>query len=236
MNDDDLLVEQIRYYEDRAPIYEKLYFREGSYDLGDEANPRWFAETAQLEAAVEALDASGSVLELACGNGLWTRLLAPRAGQLTAVDSSPTMLARNRAWVGDPSVAYVEADLFDWEPPRGARYDLIAFGFFLSHVPPERFVAFWDRLRRWLAPGGVVFFCDDCWSPDRPRSGDRVPHGPEHAHIRRLGDETYAIVKVFYRPLELVADIDAAGWDAEVRSTGEHFLHGTARLHQSVTG
>jgi SAM-dependent methyltransferase len=227
--DDDLVRDQIRYYEDRAATYEQCYFRRGPYDKGPAWNARWFAETEQLEAAARQADASGWVLELACGNGLWTRWLAPRAGHLTAVDASATMLARNAASVGDPSVEYVRADVFSWEPPPGARYDLIAFGFFLSHVPPAHVERFWARLRAWLAPEGTVFLCDDAWGPDRPRSGDRVQGGPNHAHVRRLDDTAYKIVKVFYRPDELVDRLRALGWDAAIRSTGEHFLFGTAR-------
>lgn len=229
MDDDDLLAEQIRYYEDRAPSYEDLYFRRNAYDLGPEGNAGWFAETAALEASLLALDLSGDVLELGCGNGLWTRWIAPRARGLLAVDASPTMLARNRAWVADPDVDYVEADVFAWKPPEGRRFDVIAFGFFLSHVPPSRIEAFWGNLASWLAPGGVVWFADDRWAPDRPRSSHHVEGGPDHAHLRRLDDREYGIVKLFYRPEELVLQLAGLGWDAEVGGTGEHFLVGTAR-------
>ena len=110
--DADLLSEQIRYYEARAPIYEQLYFRQGSYAVDNEAwTQNWERETGELEAFVGSLPSAGSVLELACGNGLWTRFLAARAARVVAVDASPTMLARNRAWLGDERVRYVEADL-----------------------------------------------------------------------------------------------------------------------------
>jgi hypothetical protein len=34
-------------------------------------------------------------------------------------------------------------------------------GFWLSHVPLERFGAFWSLVDECLAPGGRVFFVDD---------------------------------------------------------------------------
>jgi SAM-dependent methyltransferase len=132
--DDDLLAEQIRYYEDRAPIYEQLYFREGAYAVDDAAwTANWARETAELEAFVGDLPAGGSVLELACGNGLWTRFLAPRAASVVAVDASPTMLARNRAWVQDDRVRYVEADLFAWD--AGDQFGLVFAGVLLVAHP-----------------------------------------------------------------------------------------------------
>ena len=82
------------------------------------------------------------VLELACGTGSWTAQLLRHAAHVTAVDASPEMLALARARVGDDErVAFVEADLFAWRPVR--RYDVVCFGFWLSHVPDERFDAFW---------------------------------------------------------------------------------------------
>ena len=64
---------------------------------------------------------------------------------MTAVDAAPEVLAINRARVGDASVRYVEADLFDWSPDQ--RYDACVFAFWLSHVPA-------GSLRRVLGDGG----------------------------------------------------------------------------------
>ena len=227
---DRLLADQIRYYDDRAPIYEDLWFRRGSYDRGPAFNAAWFGETAIVEAAVDALEPSGSVLELACGSGLWTRRLAPDARRYLAVDAAPAMLALNAERTADPKVEYVRADLFEWEPSNGERFDLVFFGFFISHVPPVRFADCWERARRWLAPNGTAAFVDDRAGSDRPYSGDVVRDGPEFAHRRRLPDgREYTIVKVFYGPAELAAKLEALGWEAEVRASGAHFLYGTAR-------
>ena len=101
---DRLVAEQIRYYDDRASEYEDLWFRRGRYDMGPDFNDGWFRETALVEAAVDAFDASGSVLELACGSGIWTRRLAPRARRLVAVDSSSSMIELNRGRFGAANV------------------------------------------------------------------------------------------------------------------------------------
>ena len=234
MDDEELLAEQIRYYDRRAPVYEQLYFLQGPHAAGDPEEQRtWRAETAAMEDFVRNLPSVGSCLELACGNGLWTRFLVDRADELVAVDASPRMLARNRAWVDEPRIRYVEADLFEWEPVR--RFDLVFAGFFLSHVPPSRWETFSAGVARWLAPGGTFAFVDDVWGPGRPRSSQRVAGAPAHAHVRHLDGSTFTIVKRFFRPEELVRELGRVGLRATVRSTGEWFLVGTARLLPSET-
>jgi len=228
ISDEQLIAEQVRYYDQRAPIYEQLYFLQGRYSVDDSIFAEgWHRETAMLERFTQDLDSSGTVLELACGNGLWTRFLAQGSGELVAVDASARMIERNRSWVGDGRVRYVHADLFEWD--HAERFDVVFAGFFLSHIPPSRWPEFWGKVAGWLAPGGVLAFVDDVWGPGRPRSSDRVAGGPDHAHIRRLDDDEFVIVKRFFRPEELVRAFDEVGWDAVVQPTGEHFLFGTAQ-------
>lgn len=220
--------EQRRYYEDRAPEYDDVWYRRGIYDLGPEGNRRWFEETARLEAAVDAFQPEGTVLELAAGTGLITRHLAPHASRLIAIDAAEGALAANRARLGaEYPIEYVHADLFEWEPPDGVRFDAIVFTFLISHVLPERFEEFWDRLRGWLAPGGRVFFTDDLHGAEHRAStvGQATDDGPDFTLRRHLTDgREYTIVKVFYEPDELRDRLAVLGWRAEVTTTGREFF------------
>jgi trans-aconitate methyltransferase len=54
-------------------------------------------------------------------------------GRITAVDSSPEVLAINQERVGKGKVDYIQADLFSWQPT--SQYDVVFFSFGLSHVP-----------------------------------------------------------------------------------------------------
>jgi len=224
-----LLEEQVEYYEARAEEYDDCYLRRGRYDRGPEENEKWFAETATLESAAEAFGASGTVLELACGTGLWTRFLVPRADRLLAIDGATNVLELNRSRYGAPNVEYQRADVFEWKPPEGELYDAIFFGFFISHIPPALFEGFWNDLRSWLAPGGRVFFCDDAAGSERPFGGERVDAAPEFALKRGLTDgREFTIVKIFYAPEELTRTLADLGWEAECASTGRLFVYGTA--------
>ena len=144
------------------------------------------------------------------------------ATAVTAVDAAPEMLAFAAEHLGkDTRARFVQADVFDWRPE--AFFDVVFFGFLLSHVPEERFGTFWSLVANSLAPGGRVMFVDD---------GYREPHelvfGEESAVIeRRLNDgNAYRIVKVPLRPASLEARLRRMGWDISVRATSGPFLWG----------
>jgi 2-polyprenyl-3-methyl-5-hydroxy-6-metoxy-1,4-benzoquinol methylase len=228
MTNDAALTEQLEYYRARASEYDKWWRREGRFDRGPEANARWFAETTELEHVLARFAPRGEVLELACGTGLWTRRLVEHATRVTAVDAAPEVLAINRARVGDQAVAYVEADLFDWTPEPSA-YDACVFTFWLSHVPEDRFAAFWERVASALKPGGRVFFIDSARTERSTAADHRLPDQGEATMTRRLEDgREFQIVKRFYEPSKLTADLRQLGWDAQVGATGEFFIYGTA--------
>src|SRR5262249_26083633 len=118
----------------------------------------WFADVAELESELERFDPRGDVLELAAGTGNWTGHLLRHAGRVTAVDAVPGGLELNRGKDG-AAVDYVLADVFHWQPPRA--FDVCFLGFWLSHVPGERFEAFWQLVGRALKPDGRVFLVDN---------------------------------------------------------------------------
>lgn len=228
---DTLLQEQIAYYRARAGEYDEWFLRQGRYDRGPELNRQWFAEAEEVAQALADFAPTGRVLELACGTGLWTQHLARRATSITAVDSSPEVIEINRQRLGMANaekVEYVQADLFAWQPAR--HYDVVFFSFWLSHVPPERFSAFWEMVRAALTPGGRVFFIDSLYSETSTASDHRLEGQEATTLTRRLNDgQEFRIVKVFYQPETLAAQLEALGWQARAQATAHYFLYGSAR-------
>jgi len=196
-----------------------VYYRAVAAEYEDHALP--FPGGAELSEALEAFRPSGSVLELACGPGTWTTHLLRHADHVTAVDASPEMLSIASTRVGSERARFVAADLFGWRPDR--RYDVVFFGFWLSHVPPERFESFWSLVADCLQPDGRVFFVDDGY-----RTADELIEGEESATIqRRLTDGTaYRVVKVPYQPAELEQQVRRIGWRIQVHSTAGPFYWG----------
>jgi demethylmenaquinone methyltransferase/2-methoxy-6-polyprenyl-1,4-benzoquinol methylase len=173
---------------------------------------------AELTGALDAFRPAGSVLELACGRGAWTSQLLRHATDVTAVDASPEMLAIAAARAGRQHVRFIQADLFAWEPDR--RYDVVFFGFWLSHVPPARFDSFWALVADCLKPQGRVFFADDAY-----RAPGELVEGPSSPVIRRqLDDGTpYRLVKIPHQPASLQEQLKRIGWSITVTATAGPF-------------
>ena len=227
------VAQQLDYYRARAGEYDDWWFRTGRYDRGADANAAWFAEVAELEAALEHFAPRGEVLELACGTGLWTRHLVGFAEHVTAVDGAAEVLALNRARIGalgrPEAVTYVRADLFEWEPPREA-FDACVFAFWLSHVPEERFDAFWEMVASALRPEGRVLLIDSARSERSKARDHTMPANGSPTERRRLDDgREFEIIKRYYEPQALRERLTRLGWECAPRSTGEFFIHATAR-------
>ena len=227
--DDGLLERQLAYYRARADEYDEWFLRTGRYDRGPEWNRRWFLELERVRQELDRFRPTGRVLELACGTGLWTVHLALHTASITAVDASPEVLDINRARLqesrSETSVRYVRADLFDWRPDDA--YDVVFFGFWLSHVPPGRFAAFWDLVRSALRPGGRVFFVDSLGTETLAEKESAGLAPRDHTTLRRLNDgREFRIVKVFYDPSGLGARLADMGWRFSVRATDKHLLYG----------
>jgi demethylmenaquinone methyltransferase/2-methoxy-6-polyprenyl-1,4-benzoquinol methylase len=226
--DEELLEGQLAYYRARAGEYDEWFLRQGRHDRGPEWNRRWFSELEDVRRELDRFMPAGKVLELACGTGLWTVELARHAASVTAVDASPEVLEINRARLGEAGretrVRYVGADLFEWRPDD--EYDAVFFGFWLSHVPPARFAAFWDLVRSALRPGGRAFFVDSLGAetPDEKERREKV--SGDYTTARRLNDgREFRIVKVFYDPTDLERRLADLGWRFSVRTT-DHLLYG----------
>jgi demethylmenaquinone methyltransferase/2-methoxy-6-polyprenyl-1,4-benzoquinol methylase len=235
-----LLDEQIAYYRARAPEYDDWWARRGpEFDMGPRLNQSVLDNQEELYASLAEATPRGHVLELAAGTGTFTAQLLRHADRVTAVDASPETLALNRAKNGEGRVEHVVADLFTWEPPQ--RYDAVCFSFWISHVPAARWTDFWDLVDGALAPGGTVWFCDNAhpafvetaapdefWSyRDRADGRADAERGSQH---RQLADgRSFAVVKRYWEPAALEAELAALGWSARVTTTEWVFLHGTAR-------
>lgn len=208
----DVLGEQIRYYAARAPEYDDWWWKRGRYAVTPDEHARWDADIAEADAALEAFAPRGQVLELAAGTGIWTRKLVRMADRVVAVDANTETLALNTT-----QAELVQADIFAWKP--GEQFDVVFFGFWLSHVPEERFDEFWGLVRSALGENGRVFLID---------SGPKETEPGDDRQVRQLADgREFRIVKRFWQPDELARRIRPLGFELDLRRTANgNFLYG----------
>ncbi len=103
------------------------------------------------------VDSATRVLDVGCGVGRWSRLLAARGAAVTGVDLSPTMIAEARRRAAADGIAercrFRVADLSNLDV--GERFDLVLGVTVLQHIlEPSQFRAAFTAMARHLAQGG----------------------------------------------------------------------------------
>jgi demethylmenaquinone methyltransferase/2-methoxy-6-polyprenyl-1,4-benzoquinol methylase len=210
---DDVLADQIDYYRRRAAEYDATAY-------GDVAAAR-----GRIARLVAQMRPAGSVLEIACGTGLWTEALAEWAEAVTAIDAAPETLAIARGRVRSANVRFEVADVFAWDP--GTRFDVIFFSAWLSHVPASRFGQFWQLLGSLLGKNGRVLFIDEHVDE---RAKEAYVANRDEIVERQLNDgSTFRVIKNFVDPEQLEQRLRALGWDCAIRRDGSDWVCGEAR-------
>jgi SAM-dependent methyltransferase len=180
----------VDYYSRRAPWYEEIFRR---------TDPHRQEELAEIGAALRRLFAGRRVLEVACGTGYWTQVLAEVAERVCATDASPAMLALARAKKLPPArVEFREADAFALDTVGGDCNGGLA-NFWLSHVPAARREGFLDGFHRRLARGSPVFLADNVFVPGISSALVHQPGCPDTFNRRKLPDGSeHEVVKNYF--------------------------------------
>jgi malonyl-CoA O-methyltransferase len=100
----------------------------------------------------------GSVLELGCGTGKNTPLLAQIGETVTAVDFSAGMIAQAKAKITAPNVTFQVADITQPWPTADAAFDLITCDLILEHIADLDFI--FAEASRSLVVGGQLFISE----------------------------------------------------------------------------
>lgn len=125
--------------------------------------PERQADLAAVREKVAELLEGHDVLELACGTGYWTRVIAPGAASVHATDvnEAALALARARQPEGD-DVTFAQADAFDL-PAAVGEYTAVFAGFWWSHVKREEQDSFLAQLRAKLGKDVLLVLLDNVY-------------------------------------------------------------------------
>lgn len=99
-----------------------------------------------------------SVLEIGCGTGKNTSMLAEISEWVCALDFSREMIEQAREKVSQDNVSFIVADLTTGWPCRAGTFDLITCNLVLEHIRSLDFV--YEEAARVLVKGGRFFICE----------------------------------------------------------------------------
>jgi SAM-dependent methyltransferase len=165
------------YYRRRAKEYEAIY-----------ARPERQADLAELRSLIGGRFEGARVLEVACGTGYWTQVIAGAAREVLATDlaDEPMRIAKAKRYARQ-NVAFAAADAYALGEPLG-RFDAAFAGFWWSHVPRERVGEFLASLHGRLKEGARVLLLDNLYVEGSSTPVAGIDAAGNTYQMRRLGD------------------------------------------------
>jgi demethylmenaquinone methyltransferase/2-methoxy-6-polyprenyl-1,4-benzoquinol methylase len=168
--------ELVDYYRRRAAEYEAIY-----------AKPERQPDLSTLKKRIcERLQGS-RVLEIACGTGYWTQLIAGVAAQVVATDlaEEPMRIAQAKTYSNSPVFTIADAYAL---PETLGRFDAALAVFWWSHVPRHRIGEFLASLHGRLEPGAQVVLMDNLYVAGSSTAISEIDGQGNTYQLRRLAD------------------------------------------------
>ena len=139
-----------------------------------------------------------TVLELACGTGYWTRIIAETAEKVVATDVNPEMIAMAQLRKLDPAkVSLRVADARDLPDDLGD-FTAVFIGFWWSHVKREEYERFLAQLKARVGKDVLVVLLDDDYVEGSSETVARTDLEGNTYQIRSTPDgERYEIPKTY---------------------------------------
>jgi SAM-dependent methyltransferase len=202
MNRPDPLV---RYYAQRAGEYERVYQK-----------PERQVELQKLKVYIERTFAGLDVLEIACGTGYWTEVLARSAESVVATDLTEEVLAIARSKNLGPQVTLQREDAYAL-PPFAQHFNAGLSAFWWSHIPRAKLRAFLGGFHQALAPGARVVFMDNVYAEGSSTPIARTDKHGDSYQTRTLEDgSTHEVIKNFWTQAELAAAVEGLATDVRI--------------------
>ncbi|MGZ8288255.1 MAG: class I SAM-dependent methyltransferase [Telluria sp.] len=175
------------YYAKNASGHDRVYDK-----------PERQEDLAEMRERVAEVLRGHVVLELACGPGYWTRIIAETADSVLATDINPEMieLAKLRALPAD-KVQFRVADAYNLPDDIGS-YTAVFIGFWWSHVLRGEQERFLKQLTKKLGKDVMIVLADDCYVEGSSETVARTDLEGNTFQIRIAPDgERYEIPKLY---------------------------------------
>jgi SAM-dependent methyltransferase len=175
----------IDYYAKRANEYEKIYQK-----------PERQNDLEMLRNLLRKTLAGKHVLEIACGTGYWTQVVAQTAKTITATDINEEVLQIARSKTYGCEVNFQKADAFDLNPSPQNDFTAGLAAAWWSHLQRSQIGIFLLHFHQLFPPGTLLVFMDNRFVPGSNTPVSRTDDGGNTYQRRKLenGNE-YEILK-----------------------------------------
>lgn len=210
MDEGDLL----EYYAERVEEYEAVYDK-----------PERQTHLASMEECVAETMAGHDLLEVACGTGYWTEVMATTADSIIATDASDEVLAaaRSKSYPLD-DLGFVQADAYSLAGIDG-EFTAGFAGFWWSHVPVDDLDAFLETFHSTLDDGALVCFVDNRFveGSSTPISGEDAAGNTYQTRTLSGGSE-HTVLKNFPTETDLRDAVEPHAAEVEYRDFAYYWL------------
>ena len=190
MSQRNIIKQMNRYYEKRAPLHNGL--------MGYTNNVKMEKLLEPFITRFEKYVVNQDVLEIACGTGNWTQVLAKRAHSVLATDINASVIeiAKTKNYL-NAEVNFQVVDAYALESVKGTFTFAFAADWF-SHIPKSMIANFVGSLHSKLVKGAKVIFIDMMPSEALNEMFSHYDGEGNLIHKRNLPDgEEFYVVKNF---------------------------------------
>lgn len=204
----------VEYYARRATEYERIYEK-----------PERRADILALKQMLPAFVAGRDVLEIACGTGYWTQVIAPAANRIFATDINNEVLeiARGKDLGGD-RVRFEMRDAFSLgKLPYSVNAGIACFWW--SHVSKRHIPQFLHHWHQALEPESQVVFVDNRFVSGSSTPLSRTDADGNSYQQRHLSDGSrYEVMKNFPTSRELTEMIAGMADSVQVKQLNYYWV------------
>jgi demethylmenaquinone methyltransferase/2-methoxy-6-polyprenyl-1,4-benzoquinol methylase len=192
----------VDYYAKRANEYERIYQK-----------PERQKDLVNLRKLLRQPCAGHSVLEIACGTGYWTQVVAETAKSITATDINDEVLQIARAKNYAGNVSFQKVDAFNLSLSHQNIFTAGLAAAWWSHLRKTQIGDFLFQFHRLFSPGSIIVFMDNRFVPGSNTPIFRTDAEGNTYQLRKLenGDE-HEVLKNFpseKEVREIIADLTA---------------------------
>lgn len=176
ISEDDLKT----YYEARAKEYDKVYLI-----------PEEQEDLAKAAKIVHELFVQKKILEIACGTGYWTEVIAKSSVSVMATDINESVIEIAKARNSGSKTNFKVADMYDLSFEE--KFDALFGGFIWSHILLQDLDKFLNKMKSLLEANALMVFIDSKPIPGTSHSPERITYTDDYGNTyqeRRLEDNT----------------------------------------------